>query len=252
MAAVSAADVAAQVGQRFLPPGRHLFQDPQQLHVDRPQAHPAFGIGCPPRPGRGTPPARRRSAPACSLRSACPSAMRWPASAPTGPVSASSRSARRCHRRGKFGDPRIGLRRGSPRTARAEAAAVPSARPCGRAQAPSALWSPPSPSPAKPSRVIEDSHSSSSRLKRFCPWPANSSSRPSTSDPASPRSEEENAVPIPPSWLSSPPISLPKTSSPLSPSCGARLRIVSTTAGTVVARPQKVPRRPRKISRLIR
>ena len=36
------------------------------------------------------------------------------------------------------------------------------------------------------------------------------------------------------------------------PSFGASERMVSTTAGTTVARPKKVPSRPRKISRLIR
>lgn len=36
--------IAAQIGQGFLPPGTDFLQNAQQLHVDRAQAHPAFGI----------------------------------------------------------------------------------------------------------------------------------------------------------------------------------------------------------------
>ena len=48
---------------------------------------------------------------------------------------------------------------------------------------------------------------------------------------------DEKAVDMPPSCVSSPDIIRPKTSIPLSPSVGAKARIVSTTAGMVVASP---------------
>ena len=59
-------------------------------------------------------------------------------------------------------------------------------------------------------------------------------------------------MPMPPNWFSSPDISRANTSTAeVCPSCGASERIVSITAGTVIDRPQKVPSRPRKISRLV-
>ena len=91
--------------------------------------------------------------------------------------------------------------------------------------------------PGRPILVIELSHSSSSRKKRFCPWPQKSSRSPTTSDPARPSSDAPNAVPMPPSCASSPTIRFSNTSTAVCPSWGAKLRMVSTTAGTTVARP---------------
>ena len=36
--------IGAQIRDAFLPSGRDFFKNTKQLHINRPQAHPAFGI----------------------------------------------------------------------------------------------------------------------------------------------------------------------------------------------------------------
>ncbi len=99
--------------------------------------------------------------------------------------------------------------------------------------------------------VTPESHSSRSLTKRLCAWPACSSRKPRTSEPARPKSEELKAVPMPESGLDRPDL---RSSNMIAGSAVTPLRpaIVSPTALTVFSRPQKVPSRPRKISRPIR
>ena len=112
-------------------------------------------------------------------------------------------------------------------------------------------WSPSARGPPPVRRVTSDSHSSSSLTKRLWAWEACSSRKPRIREPASPKSEELKAVPMPDRGVSSPCWSWPNIAAG-SPESLLRPEMVAPTALTVSSRPQKVPRRPRKISRPIR
>jgi hypothetical protein len=71
------------------------------------------------------------------------------------------------------------------------------------------------------------------------------------SEPERPNSEDEKAVPMPLSGAARPAFRSSKITPVLAEET-LRSRIVSATALTVWRRPQKVPSRPRKISRLTR
>jgi hypothetical protein len=88
-------------------------------------------------------------------------------------------------------------------------------------------------------------------MKRLWAWDACSSRKPSTRDPASPKSDELKAVPMPESGVSRPRFKSSKRAAG-SPAEPLKPAMVSPTAFTVSSRPQNVPSRPRKISKPIR
>ena len=90
------------------------------------------------------------------------------------------------------------------------------------------------------------SHSSSSLKNRFCACPAVRSRNPSTSAPARPSIDEENAVPMPFSGRASPDFSC-SNNALMSPEPTDIELITSPTDDTVSSSPQNVPSRPRKI-----
>ena len=94
--------------------------------------------------------------------------------------------------------------------------------------------------------TVVASQSSSSVWKRFCAWLICRSRKPSTSEPASPNSEDENEMPMPLSGAASPSRSVSNVALASPPTF--RLLITPPTEVTVSIRPQKVPSRPRKIS----
>ena len=85
----------------------------------------------------------------------------------------------------------------------------------------------------------------------FWPWPACRSRKPRISEPARPKSEDEKAMPMPFSGAARPAFRSSKMTPVLADETSSDWMVLAT-APTVCSRPQKVPSRPRKISRLVR